>query len=69
MIVLAVYDYRYMGSVGLVFGVIWLTVGISLFYGIFKVWFMDVAKMIKLRSLNVLGREKVRLSLRCDVHD
>ncbi|EAT47558.1 AAEL001325-PA [Aedes aegypti] len=30
------YDYRYMGSVGLVFGVIWLTVGISLFYGIFK---------------------------------
>lgn len=30
------YDYRFMGSGGLVFGVIWLAVGISLFYGIFK---------------------------------
>ncbi|XP_062549786.1 uncharacterized protein LOC134214426 [Armigeres subalbatus] len=30
------YDYRYMGSVGLVFGVVWIVAGISLFYGIYK---------------------------------
>lgn len=30
------YDYRFMGSTGILFGIIWFAVGVSLFYGIFK---------------------------------
>lgn len=30
------YDFRFMGSAALVFGVIWFAVGVSLFYGILK---------------------------------
>ncbi|XP_058834465.1 uncharacterized protein LOC131694317 [Topomyia yanbarensis] len=30
------YDYRFMGSAALVFGALWLGIGIALFYGIFK---------------------------------
>lgn len=30
------YNYRFMGSSAIVFGVIWFAVGVSLFYGIFK---------------------------------
>lgn len=34
---ISVYDFRFMGSAGIVFGITWVSVGISMLYGLIKV--------------------------------